>query len=318
MTVIVEIAQAVVEEELGVTWTVFLGTNSKWATRSHHGNQTPLAFSFFWQHGAHHKAMMFNHVDLLEFKSCLKVLQRGPKISECGMREMCGNACTSAYLPLFRCGAEVGTCWLCTLADRLLSQTLPVPVVWSWETESQTTPTWNLRVTLLCSNCKPLRNAHFLSCSPLPSWVYRAKLLAFLRRPSWTSCPGGSCFQWLLAGFCDEMYKVPGSNSFMLLSWGCCNRAQQIWCFQAIEIHALTVSRPRNPQSRCWQDWLLVVAPRETLLPASLTASNGPWCSWLVEAATPPPICFCHHMAASPGSVRSPSHFSYRDTSLWS
>lgn len=103
ITVILQITQVTGEEELGVTWTVFFGANSKWATRSDHGNQTPLGFSLFWQHEAHHKAMMFNPVDLLEFKSHLKVLQRGLKISECARRKTCCSACKSMYLPLFWC-----------------------------------------------------------------------------------------------------------------------------------------------------------------------------------------------------------------------
>ena len=78
--VIVALTQAPTEVELGVTWTVFIGVNSKWVKWSDHGNQTHLAFSFSWPLKAQHKAVMFSYVDLMEVKGHLKVLQIWLKI----------------------------------------------------------------------------------------------------------------------------------------------------------------------------------------------------------------------------------------------
>ena len=57
---------------------------------------------------------------------------------------MCHHAYKSVYLPLFCCGVETAgeiyALCCCTLADRLLSQIVPVLAFWSLKTEPQTTP----------------------------------------------------------------------------------------------------------------------------------------------------------------------------------
>ena len=73
------------------------------------------------------------------------------------------------------------------------------------------------------------------------------------------------------------------------------------WVAETTEVYCLTVLETRCLRSRCWQDWFLTKAVKETQFQASPLASGGLLAifgvPWVIEAS--PHFCLHHHMAFS-------------------
>lgn len=192
-------------KEFGVTLSVLVGGNSKWAN----GPTMAIRFllqSLFLDHLQFSTKLMLSHVDLLGIwrVSMTKDFRMGHQenVSQC-LRIMVPPPLL-VYRDVMRDLDELGM----HSSRRLHKSHSPISIVCPWKQSTK----WYQIVNLLCRNYKL-----FVKCT-LPFVfsalsVYRTQLLAFLLRAIWGfNCWAGALFQWLSGGLRDETDQVAGPH----------------------------------------------------------------------------------------------------------